>query len=55
MPEIAENIGISFESVLNILTTHSDIKKLSARWMPWLPTIANKLKYVNFKIFGVGF
>lgn len=39
--EIAEIVGISTEWVQYILTTHLDMKKLSARWVPQLLTIDN--------------
>lgn len=40
--EIAVAVGISIERVQKILTTHLDMRKLSARWVPRLLTIDHK-------------
>lgn len=40
--KIAKTVGISIEQVQNILTTHLDMKKLFARWVPRLLIIDNK-------------
>jgi len=42
VPEIAENIGISKERVGYILHKELDMKKLCAKWVPWLLTADRK-------------
>jgi hypothetical protein len=42
--EIASAVGISSEWVHNILHQHSNMRKLSARWVPRLLTVDPKMK-----------
>ena len=46
LSEIVDIVPISKERVGNILHEHSDMRKLSARWVPRLLTIDQKRKRV---------
>ena len=45
--KIAEAVGMSSERVYDILTEELGMKKLSARWVPWLLTLDHKCTRVE--------
>ena len=51
--EIAEVMNMSKERVCHILNQHLDMRKLSARWVPRLLTVDQKLVRMNMSVGAV--